>query len=151
MPDADKLSLPETQDAIAAGLMRYVGRKLTIEDVATATFTITDTSAAELNLSVPLLPRGQCIILSLVKDASDSYQLSISYDHRITEGLTVATFAGDLVQRLRSYAEPKEAVCAFCERTAVVEVGEFRRRGLLKIVDASGQELLCCATCWENW
>lgn len=155
IPGAEKLSLAETQDRLVDGLMRYVGRKLSIEDVASSTFTITDTSAAELSLSVPLLPRDQCIILSITKDRAQSFTISISYDHRITEGLTVASFAGDLAQRVRSYAAPEAAAdapaCSFCQRTAVMEVAEFRRRGLLRVIDAAGEESWCCATCWENW
>lgn len=155
LPDSDALSLAEVQDRIVDGLMRYVGRKLSVEDVSTATFTITDTTSTELNLSVPLLPRDQCIIISITKDLEGSFRLSISYDHRITEGLTVAGFAGELARRVRSYTapqpEPEEPSCAFCERTASMEIADFRRRGLLRIVDASGQELWCCATCWEHW
>lgn len=152
--DADKLSLPDTQDRIIEGLMRYVGRRLTIEEVATATFTITDTTSAELSSSVPLLPRDQCIILSITRDGAESFTMSISYDHRVTEGLTVARFAGELAQRIRSYAAPaatEQPACAFCRRTAATEISEFRRRGLLRIVDATGAETWCCATCWENW
>lgn len=155
VPDADKLSLGQTQDQVADGLMRYVGRKLKIEDVATSTVTINDSSAVPLNSSVPLLPMDQCIILSLTKDAEGSFMLSITYDHRITEGLTVASFATDLVNRVRSYAAPaddaEQLKCAFCERTARMEAAEFGRRGLLRISSADGAERWCCATCWENW
>lgn len=155
LKDADTLSLGETQDRIVDGLMRYVGRKLKVEDVATATFTITDTSALELNLSVPLLPRDQCIILSITRDGEGAFTASISYDHRVTEGLTVASFANELAQRIRSYSVAcsgaEEPACAFCERTVSMESVEFRRRGLLRVVDVSGRELWCCATCWESW
>lgn len=153
IPGAESLSLSETQDRIVDGLMRYVGRKLSLDDVVNTTFTITDTSAIELSLSVPLLPRDQCIILSITKDAAQSFMISISYDHRVTEGLTVASFASALAQRVRSYssAEVVEPSCSFCQRTATMEVSEFRRRGLLRIVDGSGAEAWCCATCWENW
>lgn len=159
--DADTLSLPETQDSLVDGLMRYVGRRLVIKDVATATFTISDVTTTDLNLSVPLLPRGQCIILVVIRDPAQGYLLSISYDHRITEGLVVAGFAQELIKRLRSYsvppAEPEQqweqapAVCAYCESALDTEVKEFKRRGLLKIVDDTGAEVYCCATCWENW
>ncbi|MDQ2877783.1 MAG: 2-oxo acid dehydrogenase subunit E2 [Pseudomonadota bacterium] len=158
IPYADKLSLSETQDALVGGLMRYIGKRLTIDDVTTATFTVSDVSTADINLSVPLLPRGQCIIIALFKDRAGSFAISISYDHRVTEGLTVANFAQELTKRIRSYAvddgaaRPAEpAVCAFCQRTAQAEVIQFRRRGLLKIVDQNSEELLCCSSCWENW
>lgn len=149
--DADKSTLSEVQDKIVDALMRYVGRKLSARDVTSATVTITDTSAAELALSVPLLPRGQCIIISITKDRASSFHMSISYDHRITEGLTVSAFAGELARRVRSYGAPEQPVCAYCERSAASEISDFRRRGLLRVVDASGQEAWCCATCWENW
>lgn len=158
---ADTLSLPQVQDALVDGLMRYVGRKLALHEVASATFTISDVTTVELFLSVPLLPRDQCIIIALIRDAAAGYQISISYDHRITEGLTVAAFAEALVARLRSYSAPlpqgeygveaAPAICAYCERTVETEVNEYRRRGLLKIIDDSGEEQLCCSTCWENW
>jgi pyruvate/2-oxoglutarate dehydrogenase complex dihydrolipoamide acyltransferase (E2) component len=156
---ADTLTLPQVQDALVDGLMRYVGRRLALHEVAGATFTISDVTTTDLDLSVPLLPRGQCIIIVLIKDAAAGYKLSISYDHRITEGLTVAGFAEALVARLRSYSAPpphgeadtSPAICAYCERTVETEVVEYRRRGLLKIIDESGEEQLCCSTCWENW
>lgn len=158
--DADQLDLPRTQDALVDGLMRYVGRKLTLSDVASATFTLSDVTATDLNLSVPLLPRDQCIIIAVIRDGAGGFSISISYDHRITEGLTVANFAGELVKRVRSYsvapeseaAEPALApVCSICERTVVDEVRDFRRRGLVRFVDADGCDALCCSSCWEGW
>ena len=159
--DADTLSLPETQDSLVDGLMRYVGRRLVIKDVANSTYTISDVTTTDLNLSVPLLPRGQCIILVVIRDPAQGYILSISYDHRVTEGLTVASFAQELIKRLRSYSVPPAetdgqwetapAICTYCESSLVAEVTEFKRRGLLKIVDDTGADVYCCATCWENW
>lgn len=156
---ADTLTLPQVQDALVDGLMRYVGRKLALHEVASATFTISDVTTTDLNLSVPLLPRDQAIIIVLIKDAATGYMLSISYDHRITEGLKVAGFAEELIARLRSYSvspplgetDAAPAICAYCERSVETEVHEYRRRGLMKIIDESGEEQLCCSTCWENW
>jgi pyruvate/2-oxoglutarate dehydrogenase complex dihydrolipoamide acyltransferase (E2) component len=154
IPHTDKLSLPDTQDAIVEGLMRYVGRKLTLEDVATSTFTVSDLTTSDLWISVPLLPRDQCIIIAVIKDSTDGYLLSITYDHRITEGLAVAKFASELVARVRSYSipdTPVAPVCSFCHSPAHSEVNDFKRKGLLKIIDATGAEVLSCITCWENW
>lgn len=154
---ADTLSLPQIQDALVDGLMRYVGRKLTLGEVAGSTFTISDVTTTDQLLSVPLLPRNQAIIIALIRDATLGYILSISYDHRITEGLTIANFTHELIKRLRSYSGPitldegEPAICAYCERSVETEVHQYRRRGLMKIVDESGEEQLCCSTCWENW
>ena len=157
IPDADQLDLPGTQDALVEGLMRYVGKRLTLADVATATFTVSDVTATDLNFSVPLLPRDQCIIIVVIRDGAGGFSISISYDHRITEGLTVANFAAELVKRVRSYSVAPDLidalapVCSFCERTVTSEVGDFRRRGLVRMIDADGHDALCCSSCWEGW
>ncbi len=160
IPDSDQLDLAQTQDALVDGLMRYVGRRLSLADVASATFTVSDVTATELTLSVPLLPRDQCIIIVVIRDPVAGFTISISYDHRITEGLTVSNFAAELVKRVRSYGgapEPAEsaaalaAVCSFCERSVTQEVNDFRRRGLVRIIDAKGHDALCCSSCWEGW
>jgi pyruvate/2-oxoglutarate dehydrogenase complex dihydrolipoamide acyltransferase (E2) component len=160
IPDTDQLDLPQTQDALVEGLMRYVGKRLTLADVATSTFTISDVTTTDLNLSVPLLPRDQCIIIVVIRDGAGGFSLAISYDHRITEGLVVANFATELVKRVRAYsvppvlAEPAGAlapVCSFCERPVTEEVEQFRRRGLIRMIDARGEDALCCSSCWEGW
>ena len=163
IPDADQLDLPQTQDALVEGLMRYVGKRLTLADVATSTFTISDVTATDLNLSVPLLPRDQCIIIVVIRDGAGGFSLAISYDHRITEGLVVSNFAAELVKRVRAYAVPSQQaaataaggalapVCTFCERSVTEEVEQFRRRGLIRMIDARGEDALCCSSCWEGW
>lgn len=155
--DSDHLALAEVQSTLLDGLMRYVGRKLTIEEVATSTFSITDVSASRLNFTLPLLPRGQCIIIAVTKNAAEEYSLIVSFDHRITEGMLVAAFLEELTTRVRSYGESEvpalgtALACAFCGRTLETEVGQFGRRGLIAIADASGAPAHCCSTCWENW
>ena len=57
-------------------------------------------------------------------------------------------------QHQPTLAMPREvaaAVCSFCERSVEEEIGGFKRRGLLKIVDGSHGEVLCCTACWEGW
>ena len=62
--NADTLSLPETQDSLVDGLMRYVGRRLVIKDVATSTFTISDvmTNAFVLCIAASTLVSGRSIL-----------------------------------------------------------------------------------------
>lgn len=162
LPDPQTMTLAQVQDGIVDGLMRYVGQKLSLEEVATSTFTISDVSAVPLSFSVPLLPVDQCFIIAVTRDEGGAFGLNMSFDHRVTEGLVAANFAQELIKRIRSYAVkeavavPTEqaalaAVCSFCERTVESEVSDFRRRGLLKIVDASHSEVLCCTSCWEGW
>lgn len=162
LADAETLTLAQVQDGIVDGLMRYVGQRLSLAEVATSTFTISDVSAVPLSFTVPLLPRDQCFIIAVNRDEGGAFGLNMSFDHRVTEGLVAANFAQELIKRIRSYAvqpalsasveeEHAPAVCSFCERTVESEIGDFRRRGLLKIVDISHGEVLCCTSCWEGW
>jgi pyruvate/2-oxoglutarate dehydrogenase complex dihydrolipoamide acyltransferase (E2) component len=165
IPGADTLALGEVQDAMVDGLMRYVGRRLTLADVGSATFTVSDVTATDLNLSVPLLPRDQAIIIVVIRDGAAGFSLAITYDHRITEGLTVANFATELVKRVRAHAAqaspgeipvgdetaPLAPACSYCERSVTEEVEQFRRRGLVRIIDHTGHDALVCSSCWEGW
>lgn len=170
IPDTNALELGAVQDAMIDGLMRYVGRRLTLAEVTSATFTVSDVTATELNLSVPLLPRDQAIIIVVIRDGANGFMLVLSYDHRITEGLAVADFTTELVKRVRSYSvdgagaeqsargllpateeAPLAPACSYCERPVTTEVGQFRRRGLMRIIDESGADALVCSSCWEGW
>ena len=56
----------------------------------------------------------------------------------------------DCVLRPRGAAVAEPPRCFFCETSATDRVNEDKR-GLLKIVTASGDEVLCCNTCWMGW
>jgi pyruvate/2-oxoglutarate dehydrogenase complex dihydrolipoamide acyltransferase (E2) component len=156
IPDSDKISLKETQEAVLDRLMRYMGKALGPEDTSSATFTISDLSASPLTFSFPLLPRGQCVIIAVLRSEAGDYNLIASFDHRVTEGLLVSAFLMELVSRLRSFAQSLEApsrtyVCSFCDKSLQEETGPISGRGLVKIIDASGSEALCCSACWGGW
>ena len=151
--NADKKDLPALRVEIEDALVRYVERKLTAPEMTRATFTITDLSAFNLDYIVPILPHGQSCIIGITCNASQEFALHAGFDHRVTEGLEVAKFLGELRDRLLSFAQEHAAVprCSFCDKSADTEVGSFRGRGLLKLLDARGLELLACHSCWSGW
>ncbi len=155
--NADKRSLIDTQNAIVDGLMRYVGRTLQPGEISTATFTISDLSASSLTFSLPILPRQQCIIIAITRSHEGEYSLYVSFDHRVTEGLLVSNFLVELIGRLQSYhldekapAEREEAACHYCMSTLSQERSQLGNKGLMKIVDRDGQDVLCCSSCWKG-
>jgi pyruvate/2-oxoglutarate dehydrogenase complex dihydrolipoamide acyltransferase (E2) component len=168
--DADRLGLPDVARAIAEAVGRYVAGALTAAEMTRATFTVTDLSAEPLDFVLPLLPRGQSCIIGITRDA-DGYRIFAGFDHRVTEGREVASFLGELRQRLLSFAPPRApalasalamdgaaaiaihaaAECAYCARSAAEAAARSRDKGLLKLVGRDGREILCCASCWNGW
>jgi 2-oxoglutarate dehydrogenase E2 component (dihydrolipoamide succinyltransferase) len=152
IPHADRVGMAELSDVIADAVARYVGDELTAAELSRATFTVTDLSADPLDFVLPLLPRRQSCIIGITRSAQAGFRLFVGFDHRVTEGREVAKFLGELRDRVMSFAAVTQALrCSFCDRLAIEEVTRHRGKGLLRMVDRSGRDTLCCASCWNGW
>ena len=153
--NADRVSLPDLSPIISDAAARYVGNELSSAEMSRATFTVTDLSGDDLDFVLPLLPRGQSCIVGITRGAQAGFRLFAGFDHRVTEGREVAMFLRELVERLRSFAERERAAvepcCSFCDRSLGEATGKGRDKGLLKVIDRQGSEVLCCASCWNGW
>lgn len=154
--NSDRKSLTELSHHMAEAVRRYVSGELTIAEMSRATFTVTDLSADELDFVFPLLPRGQSCIVGITRSEQTGFRVFAGFDHRVTEGREVAAFLRELRGRLLSYShnDPQEVAsirCEYCERSAA-ELGQKNKdRGLLRVVDRHGKDVLCCASCWNGW
>jgi 2-oxoglutarate dehydrogenase E2 component (dihydrolipoamide succinyltransferase) len=102
--DADRLSLAETEIAIAEFGRRARDGKLSIDDMQGGTFTISNGGVYGSMLSTPILNAPQSGILGMhrieerpvVKNgqivARPMMYLALSYDHRIVDGKEAVTF-----------------------------------------------------------
>jgi 2-oxoglutarate dehydrogenase E2 component (dihydrolipoamide succinyltransferase) len=102
--DADRLSLAETEIAIADFGRRARDGKLSIDDMQGGTFTISNGGVYGSMLSTPILNAPQSGILGMhrieerpvVKNgqivARPMMYLALSYDHRIVDGKEAVTF-----------------------------------------------------------
>jgi pyruvate/2-oxoglutarate dehydrogenase complex dihydrolipoamide acyltransferase (E2) component len=151
--NADKKDLLALRAEIEDALARYVERKLTAQEMMRATFTITDLSALDLGFVFPILPEGQSTIIAVTRDTVGKYSLYAGFDHRVTEGLEVAKFLNELRDRLRSFGETvlSGPRCSFCDKSADEETSAFRGRGLIRVVNAKGDDVLSCYACWSGW
>jgi pyruvate/2-oxoglutarate dehydrogenase complex dihydrolipoamide acyltransferase (E2) component len=154
--DADRLSLTDLAGAVADAVARYMNNELTAGEMTRATFTVTDLSADQLDFVFPLLPRGQSCILGITHDRACGFRVFAGFDHRVTEGREVASFLGELGDRVLSFAADAQAVpaalaCHYCDRTLGDAVAKNRDKGLLSVVDRSGKTVLCCVSCWNGW
>lgn len=154
--DADTLELTAIQERIALGLERYVLGELTAAEMGGATFSITDLSPFDVDYLLPLLPANQSAIIGVTGDGEGGFRLYVGFDHRLTEGREAARFLGELAARVRSFdAAPADGAddlaCAFCGKTMEAETGLFRSKGLLKMIDRGGAEVLCCHGCFSGY
>ncbi len=154
--DADQLHLEAVSDTIADAVARYAANELTNVELSRATFTVTDLSADDLDFVLPLLPRGQSCIIGITQSAATGFRLYAGFDHRITEGREVASFLGELRDRVRSFVASRPAApslprCFRCDRSSAEAVARFGDKGLLKIADREGRDAFCCWACWNGW
>jgi pyruvate/2-oxoglutarate dehydrogenase complex dihydrolipoamide acyltransferase (E2) component len=153
--DSDKIELAPLGGVIADAVERYSLNQLTSAELTRATFTVTDLSAHPLDFVLPLLPRGQSCIIGVTRGPDEQFRLRAGFDHRVTEGAEVALFLGELRERLMSFgvaaARAAEPACGCCGRTASEAVGQFKEKGLLRVVNGRGEEGFCCASCWNGW
>lgn len=86
---------------------RYLSDTLTPEDIAPATFTITDLSALGATAMKPLIGEAQAAILAVTggtTEAGTPITLTLVFDHRVSNGRTAAMFLSDLRDRLMPHA-----------------------------------------------
>ena len=100
--ECDNKDLDEIKDSLARGVYSYLRKELTIKEITETTFTITDLSQYGVSNFIPLVNSHQSAILgvSAVDKALKRFSLSLSFDHRVTEGKYVSMFLSDLVKNI---------------------------------------------------
>jgi pyruvate/2-oxoglutarate dehydrogenase complex dihydrolipoamide acyltransferase (E2) component len=100
----NNLSLSEIKDSISEGVYSYLRKSLTIEDITESTFTVTDLSQYGVSHFVPLVNNMQSAILgvSAIDTVLNRFTISLSIDHRVTEGKVAAKFLSELSERINS-------------------------------------------------
>jgi len=96
-------SLPEISKILVRKVKRYFSDKLEINELINSTFTITDLSSEGVYNFIPLINDAQSAILGItaVDLDSSSFILTMTFDHRVTEGRYVTKF----LRHLKKYVE----------------------------------------------
>lgn len=154
--NADRLSLAEIQAEFERLLQLYES-EAPLEDALlhSSTVTLTDLSRSEADFMLPLLNARQSLILGITRRDSNRYALYASFDHRVSEGLQVARFLGELRARLQSHCRDSAAAstrlrCSVCDQTMEAEL-KMGGRGLLRIVQPDGSDGYLCRNCFQGW
>ena len=104
--NCNNLSLNEVKEKISEGIYHYLRKDLTVANISDSTFTITDLSQYGVSHFVPLVNNMQSGILgvSAIDKKLNRFALTLSFDHRVTEGKVVSKFLLDLSSAIEKYA-----------------------------------------------
>jgi hypothetical protein len=134
----------------------YLDDSLKIEDLTDVTFTITDLSSEGVAFFRPLVNMMNSAILgvSAIDEKLQRCTLSVTFDHRVTEGKLVAQFLNELKQRLESYQSKNHPLlnqnisCFKCYKTLKEDLGGT---GFVKCITPEGKEGYICQSCLKGF
>jgi len=144
-------SIPATQGEIERLADLFFLKELTPEHFEPTTYTVTDLSGLGPNFVLPLINGNQCLIIAIASSLS-GFNLFISFDHRVTEGLRISQLGSELCSRIQRHLDDEslsQSSCDFCGKTLVEEV-EIGNRGLINIATPVGEKLIC-RVCFDGW
>jgi pyruvate/2-oxoglutarate dehydrogenase complex dihydrolipoamide acyltransferase (E2) component len=156
MENPNTLSILEIERAILDLSRKYLEDKTTINDFSDITFTITDLSDSGLASFFPLINKNNSAILAIsaVDEKLKRVNLSVTFDHRVTEGKYAASFLFELKTRMESYS--KENIleeqntnisirCYRCHRK--LKDNLYDTVNFIKVIDSKGEDQIVCSVC----
>lgn len=154
--DSDKLSSQEIEESISSLSQKYVSNQLSVTELTSSTFTITDLFNSPVQNFHPLVNINNSAVLGVSGFDKSGFVLDLSFDHRITSGKEVSLFLGDLKQRLearfRLGSEAKEerqhVQCQKCLRSIDDDVNG--NIFFQKVVN-SKYDGYVCSNCLNGW
>lgn len=151
---ADEKSITAIEDDIMNLSGKYLDDKLSIDDLSDISFTITDLSGEAVDSFRPLVNSRNSAILgiSAIDKKLQRCVLSITFDHRVTEGKTVARFLGELKSRLESYrAFAKDRLDIHCYKCQKSIKEDLSNIGFAKVINKEGADVFVCQTCFKGF
>lgn len=150
----DKKTIGTIEEEILSLSNRYLDDALKIDDLTDITFTVTDLSSESVAFFRPLINMMNSSILgvSAIDEKLQRCILSMTFDHRVTEGKLVATFLRELKDRLESYRSDalpgKDIACFKCLKSLQEDLADT---GFVKCVTPQGKEGYICQACLKGF
>jgi hypothetical protein len=148
------------EKSISSGVDDYLNKSLSTDQISGSTFTITDLSSFGAINFVPLINFNQSAILGIssIDEKLNRVNISLSFDHRVTEGKIASQFLLDLKDRVESYLKIyrkdedhiSEAKCSLCLKT-LNEDKTLNGLGLVNMINHDGGSILVCNVCLGGW
>jgi pyruvate/2-oxoglutarate dehydrogenase complex dihydrolipoamide acyltransferase (E2) component len=156
IPAAAAQSISDIESGIMLLSGKYLDNTLHIDDLSDISFTITDLSAEGVAFFKPLVNSMNSAILgvSAIDEKLSRCTLSLTFDHRVTEGKTAAQFLNELKQRLESYQSKhfpnayQHISCFKCFKQLKDDLSDV---GFSKCITPKGAEAYICQSCLKGF
>lgn len=155
--NADSLDLNAIEENISELSIKYNHNKLSLKEIGSASFTITDLFSSGVSNFHPLVNINNSVILGICGLNNGGFNLEVSFDHRVSSGLEVSKFLNDLKYRLeaRYHGDGKNKLsinhvtsCESCLRNIDDNLDDNIK--FVKVINSKGESLLCL-NCLEGW
>lgn len=135
---------------------KYLDDTLHISELTDIGFTITDLSGEDVAFFRPLVNMMNSAILgvSSIDAKLNRCMLSLSFDHRVTEGKLAAQFLHELTTRLSSYQSKhhpllnQHITCFKCFKQLQEDISSV---GFAKCITPKGEEAYICQSCLKGF
>ena len=135
---------------------KYLDDNLHVNDLVDIGFTITDLSAEGVVFFRPLINMMNSAILGVSSIDARQQQciLSLTFDHRVTEGKLAAKFLHELKLRLESYQSKhfpllnQDISCFKCFKNLQEDLSDV---GFAKCITPKGEEAYICQSCLKGF
>jgi len=153
---AGRLGIQDIEKEIIELSGRYLDDALELEQLTDITFTITDLSSEGVVLFRPLVNKMNSAILgvSAIDSKLQRCMLSLTFDHRVTEGKQAAQFLKELKERLESYRAMDAAAavqgisCFKCMKTLQEDLAGV---GFARCITPEGKDGYICQSCLKGF
>lgn len=102
LTNCNSKNLLEIEQEISDLSIKYNQNKLSLKEIGGSTFTITDLFSAGIENFHPLVNYNNSAVLGICGINNNSFNVELSFDHRISSGLEVSGFLNELRDRVES-------------------------------------------------
>jgi len=156
IPSASTQSVTQIEEGIMLLSNKYMDDSLLLDDLTDIGFTITDLAAEGVSFFKPLVNNMNSAILgiSAIDEKLQRCTLSLTFDHRVTEGKTAAGFLQELKLRLQSYQSKyhpnlnQNIACFKCFKQLKDDLADV---GFSKCITPKGEEAYICQSCFKGF
>lgn len=153
--NTDSKDLNSIEESISELSIKYNENKLSLKEISSASFTITDLFASGVCNFHPLVNINNSVILGICGLNNGGFNIEVSFDHRISNGLEISKFLNDLKYRLEasynvsdSRASENYTSCIKCYRDLNDNLdGQVE---FIKVIN-SNEEGILCSICLSGW
>ena len=156
IPNANYKGIGEIENEVIDLSNKYLDDKLVMNDLTNIGFTITDLSGEGVAFFRPLVNVMNSAILgiSAIDIKLQRCMLSLTFDHRVTEGKLAAQFLSELIKRVASYQSkyhPLQNQQITCFKCFKLLKDDLSNVGFAKCIAPNGEEGFICQSCLKGF